>query len=93
MMTEKYFLDGITEALSQKDEEGDTDFNPISNICLGMFRELNALRAALLQFYEPHEDCKESQFTCDYRIKGFEDCCPCEYVKRIKLDSKGKAGE
>lgn len=38
---------------------------------------------ALVQLYEPHEDCKEANYVCDYRPMEV-DCCPCEFVKRFK---------
>jgi hypothetical protein len=38
--------------------------------------ELSAEIMSLSALYEPHYDCKESGFACDYR-NNVEDLCPC----------------
>jgi hypothetical protein len=41
------------------------------------------LRAMLEKFYEPHDDCKESGYTCDYRVSADDDHCPCQQVRGL----------
>jgi hypothetical protein len=53
---------------------------------------LKAGLASLAKHYEPHDDCADNDFICDYRPAGCESCnmCPCEIVGRF---NGGKTNE
>ena len=36
----------------------------------------------LCKEYEPNQDCKESNFSCDFRVDD-SDQCPCQFVKEF----------
>lgn len=51
---------------------------------------LDARLRVLAEFYEPHDDCKDSGFSCDYRRTEDCDICPCAIQAQSREDNDGR---
>lgn len=86
-----------TEALAalnklNKEQDGDDwddllnnhDLEKVLQAVLDLLEENAELEGRfnyLKSIYEPHNDCKEREFVCDFRPDGSGDKCPCQWVK------------